>query len=50
MIPEQKRNLLYKALISAADNFLNQEGLNLVERKGLELVYLDGKIKKALGL
>lgn len=50
MIPQQKRQLLYKALSSAADNFLSQEGLNWVVRKGIELVYVDGKIKKALGL
>lgn len=50
MIPKQKRQLLYKALSSAADNFLSQEGLNWAVRKGIELIYVDGKIKKALGL
>lgn len=50
MISEENREKLYKALATAADNFLSQEGLNWLERKTIEGFYVDGKIKKVLGL
>lgn len=50
MIPQQNRKALYKALSTAADKFLDQEGVNWVFRKAIENFYVDGKIKKALGL
>jgi len=50
MIAEEKREDLYHALSEAADNLLEEEGLNWIERKGVEALYLNGKIKKMLGL
>lgn len=50
MIPYQNRKALYKALSTAADKFLDQEGVNWIIRKAIESFYVDGKIKKALDL
>ena len=50
MIPKQNRKDLYNAVAKAVDNFLEQEGLNWVVRKGIEAFYVDGKIKKMLDL
>jgi hypothetical protein len=50
MIPKQKRKELYDALAKAADNFLDQEGFNWLVRKGIERFYVNGQIKKMLGL
>jgi hypothetical protein len=48
MIPETNRKELCNALSRAADNMLAQEGVNWVKRKGIETVYLNGKIKGIL--
>lgn len=50
MIPKQNRKDLYNAVAQAADNFLKQEGLSWLVRKGIEAFYVDGKIRKMLDL
>jgi hypothetical protein len=53
MIPKQSRQKLFEALSQAVDNALIQEGLTGLKslvRKGIVSFYIDGKIKKMLGL
>jgi hypothetical protein len=50
MIPERNRKDLYNALAKAVDTLLAEMGFSWIVRKGVELFYVNGKLKGILGL
>lgn len=49
-VDEDKRNKVKDQILSAADAFLQELGVNLAERKIVEIAFVDGQVKKMLAL
>jgi hypothetical protein len=49
-IDQEKRQKVYNQIRQAADDLLQEMGANALEREGILLFFIDGKIKKLLGL
>jgi Patatin-like phospholipase len=49
-VDEGKRNQVKDQILSAADSFFQELGVNFAERKIVELAFVDGQVKKLLSL